>query len=386
MKVDAARLALVVALLLALHSGFPTPTHVAFFIAIGIVLAIATRRSVGTATLLVLLIGGIAIRLAVSDRTGSDVLTVTKVAIDRVLAGLDPYGYDYRASNPPGAPFPYGPIAILAYMPFHQVAWLLELISASVVAVILALQGRLVGLAVFVAMPILVSTATDGSNDTTLGLLIFVAFLVAPRWPMVGGFGLALATGFKLSALAFVPGFIAWAGLRVGLVFAAGSLIAWAPVFTTWGVTSYLVSLRQANDIHGSTVTWSFGVLVDGLTRTRQEILEQLKYVVGALVAVVGLRYRKSLDGVILVGIVVYLVTLYGGNWGSYAYLGGIAPLVCWRLDDWLGFERLPVIERLRDRFPILVRWEAQLHGVLARLPGGAGMTPAGHTEAESAS
>ena len=370
MKIDAARVALVVALLLSFHSGFPTPAHVAFFIGIGILLAIATRRSVGAATVLVLLVGGIAIRLAVSDRTGSDVLSVTKVAIDRVLAGLDPYGYDYQSSFPPGAPFPYGPVAILAYMPFHHVAWLLELISATVVSLILAVQGRLLGLAVYAAMPIVVSTAVDGSNDTTLGLLIFLAFLVAARWPMVGGLILAVATAFKLSAFAFVPGYLAWAGLRVGLVFAAGSLVAWAPVVTTWGITSYLASVRQANDLHGTTVTWSFGVLVKGLTGARQEILEQLRYGVGAVIAFLGLRYRKTLDGVIVV-VLVYLVTLYGGNWGSYAYLGGIAPLVCWRLDDWLGVERLPVAARLAGRVPLFARLRAASSRVLDRYAPG---------------
>jgi hypothetical protein len=28
---------------------------------------------------------------------------------------------------------------------------------------------------------------------------------------------------------------------------------------------------------------------------------------------------------------------MFGGYWGSYAYLGAIAPIICWRLDDWLG-------------------------------------------------
>lgn len=348
MNIDPVRLALVMAVLLALHGGDPTPTHIVVFGALGVLLAISTRRPVGLATIIVLLVAAIAIRLAVSDRTGSDVLQVTKVAIDRVLAGLNPYGYAYQTSNPPGAPLPYGPMAILLYMPFHHAAFVLELVSAAVVTIILALQGRLVGLAVYAAAPITVALAVDGSNDTTLGLLILGAFMTASRWPAVGGFVLAGATAFKLSALAFAPGLIAWAGGRVALAFVAGSLMAWAPVIANWGIASYLDSASRANEIHGNSTRWSLGVLVRELTDRRQPVLDVLRFVLGGLIAVAGLRYRRSMDGVILVGCVVYLVTLYGGNWASFAYLAGIAPLVCWRLDDWLGWTSSPVVERLR--------------------------------------
>jgi uncharacterized membrane protein len=356
MRIDAARLALVTALLLALHSGEPTAAHILLFIVLGALLAAATRWPVGLATIVALLVGAIVIRLALSDRTGSDVLTVTRAAIDRVLAGLDPYGYAYSASSPPGAPFPYGPLAILVYMPFHQVAFVLELVSSAVVLGILALQGRLVGLAVYAVAPIIISISVDGSNDTTLGLMILAAFMVAKRRPMAAGFILALATGFKLSALAFVPGFLAWAGLRVAVVFTAGTAIAWAPVVAGWGIASYLDSVAKANVIHANRTSWSLGVLVKALTGARQPIMDTLRYVLGGLIAVGGLRFRKSLDGVILVGVAVYLVTLYGGNWGSYAYFGGVAPVICWRLDDWLGFTSVPLADRLR---PLRDAWWA---------------------------
>ncbi|HYK94404.1 MAG TPA: hypothetical protein VE011_00835 [Candidatus Dormibacteraeota bacterium] len=347
-RIDVARLALVTALLLALHSGEPTAAHVLFLVVVGAVLAAATRWPVGLATIGVLLLGAIVIRIAISDRTGSDVLDVTRAAIDRVLAGLNPYGYAYKASTPPGAPFPYGPLAILVYLPFHDAAWVLELVSAGVVLGILAFYGRLMGLAVYAVAPIVVAISVDGSNDTTLGLMILLAFMPAKRWPAVAAFVLALATGFKLSALAFVPGFLAWAGLRVALVFAAGTVIAWSPVIGNWGIASYLDSVDKANVIHVNRTTWSLGVLVKWLTGARQPIMDTLKYAFGAAIAIGGLRFRRSLDGVILVGVVVYLVTLYGGNWGSYAYFGGIAPVVCWRLDDWLGFASVPMADRLR--------------------------------------
>jgi hypothetical protein len=347
MPIDPVRLALVIAVLLGLHSGLPTPTHVVYFIALGVLLAISAWRPVGLATIVVLLVGGIAIRLAVSDRLGSDVLQVTKVAIDRVLNGLNPYGYAYQSSSPPGSPFPYGPMALLLYIPFHQVAFVLELLSAGIVGVILAVQGRVVGLAVYASAPILVAVATDGSNDTTLGLLILVAFMTATRWPALGGFFLACATAFKLSALAFAPGFLAWAGGRVAIAFASGTRIAWAPVLSTWGLASFLDSAARANAIHPSTA-WSLGVLVKEVLHRQVELLDTLRFAIGGVIALVGLRLRHSMDAVILVGCAVYLVTLYGGNWASFAYFGGIGPIVCWRLDAWLGFPSRDMLQRFR--------------------------------------
>lgn len=347
LPIDPARLALVVALLLLLHSGTPNPTQIATGIAIVVVLGISIRRPVGLATIAVLVGAAVVLRLAWSDRTGSDVLYVTKAAIDRVIAGLNPYGYAYQASSPPGSPFPYGPLAILVYLPFHKVTFLLELLTGFTVAAILAFQGRFIGLAVYAVAPIVVSVATDGSNDTTLGLFILAAFMFARRWPTGAGFALASAVAFKLSALAFVPGFFAWAGLRATAMFFAGSVITWAPVLSTWGIASFLDSAAKANAVHDRT-TWSFGVLVQEIAGRRIDALDQLRFVAGGLIALVGLRFRRSMDAVIIVGVVVYLVTLYGGNWGSYAYLGGIAPIVCWRLDDWLGFEPVWLPARLR--------------------------------------
>lgn len=349
--INPARLALVVALLLLVSSGDPNPTHIAVYLAIAVVLLVSTRWPIELLTIGLLLVAAIVVRLAWSDKSGSDVLTVTKVAIDRMLAGLNPYGYAYQSSSPPGAPFPYGPLALILYLPFHNVAWLLELLTAFAVAAILAFEGRMIGLAAFGLAPAIVQTSVDGSNDTTLGLIILIAFIAARRSPLAGAVGLAAAVAFKLSALAFVPGFFVWAGLRASLLFVASSVITWAPVLATYGIGSFIESARMADGINKAT-RWSFGVLVKELAGRRIDILDQLRYVAGGLVVLVGLRFRRSLDDVIIVGTIAYLVTLFGGNWGSYAYLGGIFPLLCWRLDDWLGFESRSLRDRVRALRP----------------------------------
>ena len=49
------------------------------------------------------------------------------------------------------------------------------------------------------------------------------------------------------------------------------------------------------------------------------------------VMAVLTLRWTRSLDGVILAGTVVYLLTLFLGYWSTYAYFAAIGPILCWR-------------------------------------------------------
>ena len=63
-----------------------------------------TRRRL----VVVLLFAGIALRLLHGREIGSDVLSVTRSAIDYVVMGENPYGHGYLTSKPPGAPFAYG--------------------------------------------------------------------------------------------------------------------------------------------------------------------------------------------------------------------------------------------------------------------------------------
>jgi hypothetical protein len=63
----------------------------------------------------ILLLAGIALRILHADEFGSDVLAVTRSAIRYVSMGENPYGHGYLDSRPPGAPFAYGPLALLWY-------------------------------------------------------------------------------------------------------------------------------------------------------------------------------------------------------------------------------------------------------------------------------
>lgn len=330
----------------------PTSVVILFIAAAIGALVVSTRRPVERAALLILLIGALATRYAIRTRVGSDVLDVTTAAIDRVLDGLNPYGVGYEQSRPPGSPFPYGPLAILWYVPVAQLPRLAELLSASVVASILALQGRFLGLAIYAATPALVHTSVDGSNDTTLGLLIALTFASASIRPALAGAILAGAVAFKLSAAAWVPAFLVWGGWRVGASFGLASVVFWSPVLFLWGPASFIDSTSRANAIHRDMV-WSLGaVLVGWIGDAAARTLDTIRFALGGLTALVTLPFVRrvdratSLDRVIVVGTLVYLVTLFGGTWATFAYFAAIAPVLCLRVDDWLGLPTMPLIER----------------------------------------
>jgi hypothetical protein len=334
-------------------------TFVILFIAAAIgALVVSTRRPVAQATILILLVGALATRFAIRAEVGSDVLDVTAAAIDRVLAGFNPYGVGYEESRPPGAPYPYGPLALLWYVPVAHLPRLAELLSASFVVSILALQGRFLGLAIYAATPAFVHTSVDGSNDTTLGLLIALAFLLASHRPALAGAVLAAAVAFKLSALAWVPAFLVWGGWRVAAAFGAASVLFWSPVLIVWGPAAFIQSTAQANAIHRDMV-WSLGaVLRDWLGETAVRTLDTLRFAFGGSVAVLTLAFvrppggggapqrAEALDRVIVLGTLVYLVTLFGGTWATFAYFAAIAPVLCLKIDDWLGLPTMPLVER----------------------------------------
>ena len=351
----------------------PTAFVILFIAATIGALVVSTRRPVEQATILILLVGALATRYAIRTEVGSDVLDVTAAAIDRVLAGLNPYGVGYEESRPPGAPYPYGPLALLWYVPVAQLPRLAELLSASFIVSILALQGRFLGLAIYAAAPAFVHTSVDGSNDTTLGLLIALTFLLASHRPVLAGAVLAGAVAFKLSALAWVPAFLVWGGWRVAAAFGGASILFWSPVLFLWGPAAFIQSTAQANAIHRDMV-WSLGaVLRDWLGDAAVRGLDTLRFAFGGAVAVLALLFVRTgdaagapdraeapgafgragapdravgLDRVIVVGTLVYLVTLFGGTWATFAYFAAIAPVLCLRIDDWLGLPTMPLIER----------------------------------------
>jgi hypothetical protein len=336
-------LALIVALVGLLQSGTPPRVAVLSLIVIAITLAASLRWRIGPLVVIVLLVVGIALRLAPSSGF-SDVLVVSEAATREMLAGGNPYGHGFTESFPPGAPFAYGPLALLWYLPSLDDLGRMELLASFVVLGALAFRGRPLGLAIYAVTPALVVSATDGSNDTTAGLLILIALVVALRAPIAGGVLLALATAFKPYALAWLPGLIAYAGAVAPLLaFVAASAVVWLPALLAWGPESLLWSFRKADQIHAQPY-YSLAYAVGSPENVPKGLWQAIRIGAGVLLAAASFLIVRSAPSMIIMGTLVFGATLFLGWWGTFAYLAAVAPVLCWHVDDWLGLGRQRVV------------------------------------------
>src|SRR5438105_3583395 len=172
----------------------------------------------------ILLVAGITLRLGVANHRASDVLDVTADAVRQALLGLNPWGHGYITSRPAGAPFPYGPLELLWYATAVGDPRQLELFVSCAILAFFAIRGRPVGLAVYALAPTIILTSADGSNDTSAGLFILVALVVAAKRPWLGAALLALAVAFKPYAAAWVPAMIAYGGVPALVAFVGASV------------------------------------------------------------------------------------------------------------------------------------------------------------------
>jgi hypothetical protein len=334
-------LALVVALALALQAGGQARSlAVGLLLLFAATLALALRFRAGWLVIAVLLAAGCAARLDFLHAGVSDVLTVTAAAERLVIAGGNPYGIGYPESVPPGAPFAYGPLALLWYLPFGRDPGPWETVVSLATLGLLAIRGRPLGLAVFALATPLLFLASDGSNDTSAGVFLLAALVALPRSPLAGGFLLALAAAFKPYAAAWLVPLVAWAPLPGVVGFALGSLIGWGPAALTWGVGPIVESFRLALAVHAAAY-YSLAALAEslGLGPASPVAFERLRVLLTAALLAVSVPFVRDWRAVLVAGSLVYLIFLYAGYWSTFAYLAALAPVLCWYLDGWVGLE-----------------------------------------------
>jgi hypothetical protein len=327
-----------VAALLLAGTGTPSRTQILDLLLVAAMLVLSLRFRITPLAVVLLFLVGAQMRFAFIGVGFSDVLSVTDLAITEALAGGNPYGHGYPNSTPPGAPFAYGPLALLWYLPAADPRRL-ELAVSLVILAVFALRGRPVGLAVYAVLPVLLVAASDGSNDTSAGLLLLVALLAAERWPVAGGALLGVAAAFKPYALAWLPPLLAYGGV-VGplLAFVAATVVTWGPALLVWGPSSILTSFQLSESIHRSgyySLIYAWGPDAERY----REIFERLRYLFGAALSAASWLVVRSSRSMILWGTVIFLVTLFAGYWSTFAYFSAIAPILCWHLDEWLGLE-----------------------------------------------
>jgi hypothetical protein len=186
--------------------------------------------------------------------------------------------------------------------------------------------------------------------------MILAAMALAVRRPALGSIVLAVAVAFKPYAIAWVPALLVWAGWPAVLAFVGASIVAWGPILFLWGPSSYLKSLAMAQETHLRSSYWSLGAVLDGIAPgLAPRALETIRYVISGAVAVFGALRVNSLDGVIVVGSVAFVLAQFTGYFGSYVYIAAVAPLLCWRVDDWLRMG-LPELSRAYGAVPEIGR------------------------------
>src|SRR6185503_12674755 len=283
----------------------------------------------------------------------------TRVAILTMQDGGNPYGIGYFISRPPGAPFPYGPVDLFWYLPFVQDPTQLDMLVSFALLGFFGLRaaaGRPIGLVIFALAPPLVLASVDGSNDTSAGLFILIALALAAKRPALGAAALAIAVAFKPYALAWLPPLVLWAGAPAIFGFVAASFVAWSPVLFVWGAESYLRSLAMAQQTHLREAYWSLASVWNGIDPgSAPRALETIRYFLSGAVAVFGGLRLRSIDGVIVVGSVAFLIAQFGGYFGSYVYVAAAAPVICYRVDDWLR-HLLPELSHAYGEAPAISR------------------------------
>lgn len=333
----------------------------AFFLTAAL-LALSLRFRIGPLAVIVLFAIGLELRLVSFGTGASDVAGAIRVAIDGVLRGGNPYAPVFDPSIPHNPPFPYGPLVLLWYLPWRDPRVIEVLVSTAILAA-LAIRGRPLGLAVWATAPILLQLASDGSNDDSGALLILVALVVLERMPRAGALLIGVAAGFKIYALAWLPPVFVWAGATAFAIGVVGAIGVWLPAAVAWGVGSIVSAFRLAEATHTrlyfslASALHAFGLPV------ARDAFEAFRLVAGAVAALTLSAFARSHAAVVVIGMLIYGMTLYAGFWSTPAYLVPIAAIVCWYIDVWLGPAATGVTDD--DGDPTRVRWRGDPVGRL---------------------
>jgi hypothetical protein len=202
--------------------------------------------------------------------------------------------------------------------------------------------------------------ASDGSNDTSAGIILLAALLLVKRGAVPGGIGLGIAGGFKFHALAWAPGLIMLGGVPALAALTLSSLAIWAPALLFVGPGPILASLRWAEGLH-DWAGWSLAGFLEKIVGGTLERwpFEVLRWAGGAAAAgaVVLDAWRRRPGPVtwgafLAGGLAIFLVVLYTGYWSTHGYLAQLAPILCWELDDLAASQRDPVVRSMRASEP----------------------------------
>lgn len=280
-------------------------------LAIPVALWLRERPAAAAAAVVV---GSVILRLAYVGIGFTDQIAVSQAGAARAFSGLSPYGVGYAETVPPGAPFPYGPLALIWWLPGPAV----ELLAAILLMALLIRERAWLTLGVFASVPFAVYLTTTGTNDYSPALLLAVGLVLMRSRPYLGALTLAVAAALKPYGFAWLPSLIGYAGWRAGVAMIAASVVLWAPV-AVWGVGGFFRSLELSRSVHP--------IGENALN------LPVLRFA-AALIAAAGL-FAKRWEAAVLIGSAAFVVFLFLDRWASLGYWLAVGPISGIALERW---------------------------------------------------
>jgi hypothetical protein len=260
----------------------------------------------------------------------ADQLIVGRAALDTVLAGGNPYGIGYAASQPPGSPYVYGPLALLTSLLRAPG----EALAAAGTMAVLALTRSFLTLGIFAGFIFVVQLGSSGINDLLPGFLLMAGLVALERHRVAGGALLAVAAAVKPYCLAWFPAAMGYGGVAAVAALVSVTGVLWSPLLV-WGPASFLRSVELAAAIHP--------VPENSLNVPALRIL-------AFPLALVSLLVRRW-SVMVLSGAAIFLVVLFLDRWASYGYWLVVLPILGMLAERWLRERALKGAERaLRPR------------------------------------
>ncbi len=262
------------------------------------------RRSLAMG--LCVIAASVALRIGFIGFGHADQIIVGQAAWERVLHGGNPYGIGYAQTIPPGAPFPYGPLGLVWWLPGPIV----EFVAAVLTMLVLVRERAWLTLAVIAGWHPAVYLTFVGVNDYSPGLLILVAMLTLQNRRMLGAGLLAASVALKPYAIAWVLPAIGYGGVGVALSVATVSAFLWSPLLV-WGPGSFLRSVELARSVHiqpGYALNMPF-----------------LRWF--AVPITLAALWARRWEVAVLLGSATFVVFLFTDRWASYGYWLAVIPV-----------------------------------------------------------
>jgi len=333
-----------------------------------VLVAITHRAWIAAASLFVL---GVIVRAMNLDHGyfGSDVLPVTKEAIETLFDGTNPYGHHYVVST---NPFAYPPGNLLYYLPGYLLSDIrgTEIASGAIVlagfagiAWLIRDDGPLVAMGAYAVAPPLLIIATDASNDTSAGALLFLSVvllflahrLLSIPLLIISALVMGEALAFKQYTLPFWPaliGYLAAQSWTVPLAWRKGKRQnppAWA-VYTTisagfvvittlpflmWSPSAFVDDQFAWSDVAIHPIAgwnvWAFVLRWQGWNAQSSlgDLLPSIDIMLATATLVVGIVAGvRTPSRAITVGVAAWFVLMLFARWTTFAYFAGVIPVV----------------------------------------------------------